>query len=79
MAEISQFEGDLFWNDDDTEATCEPEEELYNLCDGDIVEFQQAKRLANFFGALISGEPRFFDTLEETEAAMEDNADGLGI
>jgi hypothetical protein len=71
MAEIDKFEGDLFWNEENSETTCEPDDELDNLQDGDIVEFQQAKRLTNFFGVLVNGSPRYFDTQEEAEAACK--------
>jgi hypothetical protein len=70
MAEILKFEGDLFWNDDDTESSCnDPDDELDNVGPGDIVKFQQAKRLPNFFAVMVDGKPRYFDTLEEAELA----------
>lgn len=70
MAEIEKFEGDLFWNDDNPEDACwDPHDELDNVGEGEIVEFQQAKKLPNFFGVLVDGKERYFDTLEEAEAA----------
>ena len=71
MAEILQFEGDLFWNTDDTEAAVDdPDDELDSIGDlGVIVEFEQAKRLPNFYGVLVGkGETRYFETVEEAEA-----------
>jgi hypothetical protein len=70
MAEINKFEGDLFWNADDPESSCyDPSDELDNVGEGDIVEFEQAKRLPNFFGVLVDGKERYFDTAEEAESA----------
>lgn len=70
MAEIEKFEGDLFWNEADTEVGCDdPDDEMDNYGEGDIVEFEQAKRLPNFFGVLVNDKPRYFDTAEEAEAA----------
>jgi hypothetical protein len=70
MSEIIKFEGDLFWNAEDTESSChDPDDELDNAGDGGIVEFEQALRLPNFFGVLVEGKPRYFTTQEEAEAA----------
>jgi hypothetical protein len=66
--EITQFEGDIFWNEADTETACEPDDELDNASEvGAIVEFEQAKRLTNFFGVLLEKECKYFTTLEEAE------------
>jgi hypothetical protein len=68
--EIEKFEGDLFWNDDNSEDSCfDPYDELDQVGEGEIVEFMQAKKLPNFFGILIEGKERYFDTLEEAEEA----------
>jgi hypothetical protein len=75
MAEIEKFEGDIFWNSDDTESSCyDPEDELDNVGTGDIIEFEQAKRLPNFFGVVVNDKPRYFDTQEEAEAASKELA-----
>jgi hypothetical protein len=72
MAEIEKFEGDIFWNSDDTESACyDPDDEMDNVGDGDIVEFEQAIRCANFFGVLVDGKPRYFDTQAEAEEASK--------
>lgn len=71
--EIDKFEGDLFWNDEDTENTCEPEEELDNVGKGDIVEFQQAKSLPHIFGVIDKDDKaRFFTTMAEAEAVAQE-------
>jgi hypothetical protein len=70
MAEIFNFDGDLFWNEADTESYVDdPDDELDNAGEGNIVQFEQAKRLPNFFGVLIDGKSRYFDTELEAEAA----------
>lgn len=72
MAEIEKFEGDIFWNSEDTESACyDPDDEMDNVGEGDIVEFEQAKRLTNFFGVIVDGKERYFDTQEEAEAASK--------
>jgi hypothetical protein len=73
--EIEKFEGDLFWNSDDPEAAIDdPDDELGNIGDiGAIVEFEQAKRLPNFYGVDCGEDDkgrlvaRYFDTLAEAE------------
>jgi len=73
MAEILKFEGDIFWNAENTEQSIyDPSDELENVSDGDIVEFEQAKRLPNFFGVYINGKERYFDTEKEAEAAVRE-------
>ena len=75
MAKIDNFEGDMFWNSDDTECSCfDPDDEMDNVGEGDIVEFEQAKRLTNFFGAVVNGKSLYFDTLEEAETAIKERA-----
>lgn len=70
MAEMHKFEGDLFWNFEDPEVACyDPADELDDVGEGHIVKFEQAKRLSNFFGVLVDGKERYFDTAEEAEAA----------
>ena len=72
---IEKFDGDMFWNDDDTEnAIYDPDDELDNInVIGTIVEFQQAKRLTNFFGVDCGEDSEsnplyeYFTTLEEAE------------
>jgi hypothetical protein len=84
MSEIENFEGDLFWNADDTESTCDdPYDELLNVVvnlrragEGNIVVFEQAKRLPNFYGALINGEERYFESLGEVEEALKEAKNG---
>jgi len=77
VSEIEKFEGDLFWNADNTEdSVYSPEDELDNIGSLEIVEFQQAKRLPNFFGVAIPRDKdhddyRFFTTQEEAEACIE--------
>ena len=71
MAEIENFEGDIFWDKEDTENCIDsPEDELENVGENDIVEFEQAKRLPNFFGVYTGGKDRFFTTLEEAQTAV---------
>jgi len=71
MSEIQKFEGDMFWDASDTEdAVYDPEETLDDYAgNGGIVEFEQAKRLPNFFGVLVNGQHRFFTTRAEAEEA----------
>jgi len=104
MSEIENFEGDLFWNADDTESTaaqlrkngeeiivlddlirghagalhtCDgPYDELLYAGEGNIVVFEQAKRLPNFYGALINGEERYFESLGEVEEALKEAKNG---
>jgi hypothetical protein len=74
MAEIEKFEGDIFWNSDDTESAIDsPDDEMDNLYEGDIAEFEQAKRLPNFFGVVIGDKARYFDTFEEATAARQND------
>jgi hypothetical protein len=74
MAEIDKLEGDIFWLEYDTEAAVDdPEDELSNAEEGGIIEFEQAKRLPNFFGTLINDKARYFDTLEEAEIAIKNS------
>lgn len=74
--EISKFEGDLFWNDDDPETNCEPEEEMDNYRESVVVTFQQAKSLPNFYGVRIwepemkEYQDRFFTTREEADELL---------
>ena len=71
MAEIEEFEGDIFWDEADTENCVDsPEDELDNVGEDNIVEFEQAKRLPNFFGVHTGGKDRFFTTLQEAQAAV---------
>ena len=71
MAEIEKFEGDIFWNEEDPEICVDsPEDELENVGEDNIVEFEQAKRLPSFFGVHTGGKDRFFTTLEEAQAAV---------
>ena len=71
MAEIEKFEGDTFWNDADTENCVDsPEDELENVGEDNIVEFEQAKRLPNFFGVHTGGRDRFFTTLAEAQSTV---------
>ena len=77
--EIENFEGDLFWNADDTENTVyDPDDELDNIGDlGAIVEFEQAKRLPSFYGVLVAeGKTRYFDTRQEAEACPLEKNNG---
>lgn len=72
---IKKFAGDMFWSADDTEYTVfDPEDELDERRGlGNIVEFEQAKRLPNFFGVDCgddtNGHPiyEFYTTREEAE------------
>jgi len=66
-----------FWNADDTESTCDgPYDELLYAGEGNIVVFEQAKRLPNFYGALINGEERYFESLGEVEEALKEAKNG---
>ena len=77
MAEITKFAGDIFWVEYDTENSIDdPDDELDNVGDGDIVEFEQALRLPNFFGVLVNDEPKYFETKAEAEAALEEARSG---
>lgn len=71
MAEIDKFEGDMFWDSADTEDTVyDPEDALENAMEDNIVEFEQAKRLPNFFGVYTGSKHRFFTTLAEAQTAV---------
>jgi hypothetical protein len=71
--EIEKFEGDIFWNADDPEtAVYDAFDELANVGEYVIVEFQQAKMLSNIFGVLIGGEERYFTTKAEAEQAAKE-------
>jgi hypothetical protein len=80
MAKIENFEGDMFWDSADTEDIVhDPDEALANINNlGAIVEFEQAKRLINFFGVDCGedweGQPiyEYFDTQEEAEARSKE-------
>jgi hypothetical protein len=75
MAKLDKFEGDLFWNEADTEsAVYDPDDELDNINQvGAIVEYEQAKRLSNFFGVDCGQDSEgraiyeYFDSKEEAE------------
>jgi hypothetical protein len=69
VAEIKKFQGDLFWNSEDMSDSVEPEEEMENFAEGDIVEFTVAQTLPQMYGVVINDEARFFETEEEAEAA----------
>jgi hypothetical protein len=85
MSEIDKFEGDLFWNDENPEdSVYSPEDELDDIGSLQIVEFQQAKRLSNFFGVAIPHDKdhddyRFFTTQEEAEACVEAHKASAGV
>jgi hypothetical protein len=67
----------MFWDSENTESSCyDPEDDMDNVCEGDIIEFEQAKRLPNFFGVIIDDKTRFFDTLEEVHAAIKEAENG---
>ena len=80
MAKIDNFEGDLFWNEADTENACyDPDDELDNINEvGAIVEYEQAKRLPNFFGVDCGEDAEgravyeYFTTLAEAEARSKE-------
>jgi hypothetical protein len=73
MAEIFNFKGDIFWVEADPENSVDdPDDELDNAGEGSIVQFEQAVRLPNFFGVLINGKSRYFDTeLEALDALVK--------
>ena len=79
MSEIQKFEGDLFWNHEDTEdAVYDPDDELDSINEiGAIVEFEQAKRLPNFYGVDCGADAQgraiywYFTTVEEAEVASK--------
>lgn len=72
---LDKFEGDIFWNSDDTENSVhDPDDELDNINEvGAIVEYEQAKRLTNFFGVDCGEDAEgraiyeYFDNKEEAE------------
>lgn len=79
MAELEKFEGDLFWDAADTEQSVyDPEDALEEYDPLQVVEFQQAKVLPNFYGFWVrkdegDDEFRFFPTREEAEAAIQEH------
>lgn len=79
MAEILKFDGDIFWNESDTENNIDdPDEELDNVGPGCVVEFEQAYRLPNFFGVMTIGPDdesiyRYFTTEKEALNASADS------
>jgi len=79
MPEITKFEGDLFWRDDDREQNIEPEEELSAIGDiGIVIEFAQAKTLPNIFGVYVDKEhSKFFETEEEADAYVKETYDNI--
>jgi hypothetical protein len=70
MAELEKYRGDMFWSSEDTENTVDdPEEELDNVGEGIVVQFDVATRMPDMFGILVRGKYLFFDTKAEAEAA----------
>jgi hypothetical protein len=74
MSEITTFEGDMFWDSDDTESCVDdPEEFMDEVGFGTVICFDVAKRLPGMYGVQVkSTEPggritKFFSTLKEAE------------
>ncbi len=75
MSKIETYEGDMFWDAADTEDSIDsPEEHLENVGCGQVVKFEQAKRLPDFYGIQYYDADKdeylceFFTTAEEAEA-----------
>jgi hypothetical protein len=54
MAEIEKFDGDMFWDYDDSESMVDdPDEFMEEVGCGTVIRFEQAQRLPNIYGVRI--------------------------